>query len=84
MPTVHKPAISRKTKSFGTFRLLFFDSMDVWHYQSNYSKESKSANVNMLPSPRKTLGDHPRKGDGVKMVLFYRLQQNASVELHMI
>ena len=42
VPTIDKIAISRKTKSFGTFWLLFLDSMDVWHYQSNYSKDSKS------------------------------------------
>ena len=35
---VHKHAISRKTKSFSTFCLFFLNSMDVWHYQSNYSK----------------------------------------------
>ena len=32
------PAISRKTKSFGTFSLFILDSMDLWHYQLNYSK----------------------------------------------
>ena len=61
MPAVHKTAISRKTKSFGTFCLFFLDSMDVWHYQSNYSKDSKSTNFNMCPTPSKTFGDHPRK-----------------------
>ena len=61
MPSVHKIAISRKTQSFGTFCLFFLDSMDDWHYQSNYSKDSKSTNFNMQPTPSKTLGDHPRK-----------------------
>ena len=40
VPAVHKIAISRKTKSFGTFCLFFLDSRDLWHYQSNYSKDS--------------------------------------------
>ena len=38
MPAVHKTAISRKTKFFGTFCPFFRDSMNVWHYPSNYSK----------------------------------------------
>ena len=83
MTAVHKIAISRKTKSFGTFCLLF-DNLDVWHYQSNYSKDSKSANFNMQPTPSKTLNDYPRQRQGVKMVLSYRLQQNVGVEPHMI
>ena len=61
MPTVHKIAISRKTKYFGTFSLFFLDSLDPWHYPSKYSKDSKSINFNKLPTPSKTLGDHPRK-----------------------
>ena len=61
MPTVHKIAISRKSKSFGTFCLFFLDSMDLWHYQSNHSKDSKSTNFNMQPIPSKALGDHLRK-----------------------
>ena len=61
MPTVHKIAISRKTKSFVTFGLFFLDSMDLWHYQSNYSKDSKSTDFNMQPTPRKIFGDHSRK-----------------------
>ena len=35
--------------------------MDLSHYQSNYSKDSKSTNFNMQPTPSKTLGDHARK-----------------------
>ena len=35
----HKTTISKKTKSFGILCLFFLDSMDVWHYQSNYSKK---------------------------------------------
>ena len=61
VPAVHKTAISRKTKYFGTFCLFFLDSMDLWHYRSNYSKGSKFTNFNMQPTPRKTLRDHPRK-----------------------
>ena len=61
MPAVDKITISRKTKSFGTFCLFFLDSMDLGHYQSNYSKDSKSTNFNMQLTPSKTLGDHPRK-----------------------
>ena len=60
VPALHKIAISRKTKSFGTFCLFFFDSMVVWHYQSKYLKDSKSTNFNMQPTPSKTLGNHPR------------------------
>ena len=84
MPTVHEIAISRKTKSFGTFCLFFLGSMDLWYYQSNYSKDSKSTNFNMQPTPSKTLGEYPRKKDEVKMVLSYRLQQNVSAKLHRI
>ena len=47
VPAVHKIAMLRKTKSFGTFCLFFLDSMDLWVYQSNYSKDSKSTNFNM-------------------------------------
>ena len=39
VPALHKIAIFRKTKYFGTFCLFFLDSMDVWHYSSNYSKK---------------------------------------------
>ena len=61
MPTIHKIAICRKTKSFGTFCLFFLDSIDFWHNQSNYLKDSKSTDFNMQLTPSKTLGDHPRK-----------------------
>ena len=30
--------LSYYTKSSGAFCLFFLDSMDLWHYQSNYSK----------------------------------------------
>ena len=66
MPAVYKIAISRKTKSFDTFWLFFLDSTDLWHYQLNYSKDSKSTNFNMYPTASKTLGDHPRKKRGGK------------------
>ena len=84
MPAVHKTAISRKTKSFGTFWLFFLDSMDLWHYPSNYSKDSKSTNFNMYPTPSKTLMITQEKDEEINMVLSYRLQQNAEVELRMI
>ena len=65
MPTVHKIAISTKTRSFGTFSLFFFDRMDLWLdgstswiYQSNYSKDSKFTNLNIQPTQSKTLGDY--------------------------
>ena len=45
VPAVHKIAISRKTKSFSTFWLFFLDSLDLWHYQSNYSKDSSKNEV---------------------------------------
>ena len=61
MPAVHKIAICRKAESFGAFCLFFLDSMDLWHYQSNHSKDSKSTSFNMKPTPSKTLGDHSRK-----------------------
>ena len=84
MPAVHKIAISRKTKSFGTFCLFFLDSMDLWHYPSNYSKHSKSTNLICSLLQAKHLVITQEKDDGVKMVLSYRLQPNVSVELHMI
>ena len=37
----------------------------------------------MLPAPRKT-DEPPTNRGGVKMALFYRLQQNISGELHVI
>ena len=61
MLALHKIAVSRKTKPFDTFCLFFLDSMDLSHYQSNYSKDSKSTNFHMQPTPSKTLGDHSIK-----------------------
>ena len=46
VPAVHKTAVFRKTKSFGAFCLFFLDSIDVWQFQSNYSKDSKSTVFN--------------------------------------
>ena len=60
MSAVYKIAISRKTKSFGTFWVFFLDRMDLWRYQSKYSKDSTSTNFNMKPTPSKTLGDQGR------------------------
>ena len=82
MPALHKIAISRKTKSFATFCLLFLDSMDVWHYQSNYSKDSKSTICSLVET--KHLVITQEKDDGIKTVLSYGLQQNVSAELPMI
>ena len=82
MPKLHNIAISRKTKSFGTFCLFFLDSMDLCHHQSSYSKESKTTNLNTVCSlfQAKHLVIIHEKDDGLKMVLSYRLQQNVSVE----
>ena len=88
MPAVHKIAISRKTKSFGIFWVFFLNSMDVWHYHSNYSKRFiKKGSLQILicsPFKAKHLVITQEKNEGVKMVLSYYLQQNVSVELHMI
>ena len=84
MSTVHKIAISRKSKSFGTFCLFFLDSMDLWHYQSNYSKTQSLQILICSLLQAKHLVITQEKDDGVKMVLSYRLQQNVSAELHMI
>ena len=37
VPALHKIAISRKTKFFGTFSIFFLVSMDLWHHLPNYS-----------------------------------------------
>ena len=66
MPAFHKIAISRKTKSLWYMLGILLDSMDLWHYPSNYLKDSKSTNFNMLPTPSIRLGDHPRKKRGSK------------------
>ena len=84
MPAFHKTAISRKTKSFGTFWVFFLDSMDVWHYKSNYPKNSKSTNLICSQLHAKHLVITQEKDGGVNMVLSYGLQQNVEVELHMI
>ena len=88
MPAVHKIAISRKTKSFGTFWVFFLDSMDLWHYQSNYSKrliEKRSLLILMCSLLQaKHMVITQEKDAGLKMVLSYRLQRNVGVQLHMI
>ena len=66
MAAVYKIAISRKSKFFGTFCLFFLDSMNLSHYQSNSSEDSKSANLNMQPTPSKTLRNHPRQRRSAK------------------
>ena len=35
--------------------------MDLWHYQSNYSKDTKSTIFNVYSTPSKTLDDYARK-----------------------
>ena len=80
MPAVYKIAISRKTKFFGSFYLFFLDSMDLWHYPSNYSvrffdKQSLQILICSLLQA-KHLVITQEKDDGIKMVLFYCLQQN--------
>ena len=84
MPAVHKIAISTKTKSDGTFSPFFLDSMDLWHYQSNYSKDQSLQNLICSLLQAKHLMITQEKDNWLKMVLSYRLQQNVSDELHMI
>ena len=83
-----KITIFRKTKSFDTFWIFFLDSMDLWHYQSKYSKRfiEKSSLQIIICSllQAKHLMITQEKNEGVEMILSYRLQQNVSVELHMI
>ena len=62
MSAFPKIAISGKTKSFGTFCQFFLGRMDLWHYPPKYSFKNKVfENLNIYPTPSKTLGDHPRK-----------------------
>ena len=88
VPAFHKIPISRKTKSFGTFWLFFLDSMDLWHYQSKDSKRfTEKWNLqilicSLLQAKHQMITQE--KNERVKMVLSYGLQQNVSVELHMI
>ena len=58
--------------------------MDLSHYQSNYSKDLKSANLKCSVLQAKHLMIIQEKDDRVKVVLSYCLQQNVSVQLHMI
>ena len=58
--------------------------MDLWHYQSNYSKDSKSTNFNISLFQAKHLVIIKEKDYGAKMAFSYLLQQNVSVELRMI
>ena len=87
MPALHKLAISRKTKSFGRFCLFFLDSMGLWYYQSNYSKDSSKNSLQILIRillQAKHLVITQEKDDRVQMVLSYHFQKNVSVEVHMI
>ena len=82
MPTLHKLAISRKTKSYGTFCLFFLDSMDLWHCQSNHlitfiEKWNLHILIHSLLQA-KHLVIIQEKDDGVKVVLSYLLRQNVS------
>ena len=88
MPAVHIIAIFRKTNSFDTFWLFFLDSMNVWHYPSNYSQRFiKKCNRKILICSllqAKHLVITQGKDEWVKIVLSYGLQQNVSVKKHMI
>ena len=85
MPTFHKIAISKKIKSFSTFWLFFFESMNPWLYPSKYSKRFiEKRSLQILIGKAKHLVITQRKDKLVQIVLPYLLQQNVSVELHMI
>ena len=90
MPALHKTAISRKTKSFGTFWAFLLDSMDLWHLFIKLFKtidqKIKFTNLNMcsLLQAKHLLITQDKKDGVVKMILSYRLQQYVGVELHMI
>ena len=80
VPTFHKIPIPRKTKYCSTSCLFFLDSVDLWHYSSKHFKKIyrktliccfNILNFNMLPTPSKTLGDHPRKRRESKDGLFF-------------
>ena len=62
--------------------------MDLWHCPPNYSKrfiEKRSLQILICSQLQaKYLVINQEKNDVVKMVLSYRLQQRASVELHTI
>ena len=80
VPALYKTAISRKTKSFGTFWLFFLDSMDLWHYLSNYSKRFIDKLCSLLQAKHLVVTQERGGKDGP----FLCLQQNVGVKLHMI
>ena len=83
MLAFHKIAISRKTKSFGTFWVFFLDTWIFGIINQIIQKDLSKNEVYKFYQAKRLVITH-EKDDGVKMVLFYRLQQNVSVELHMI
>ena len=61
----HKYRSSTKTKSFGTFSLLFLNCMALWHYPSKFSKtiikNGVSKNFNRQPTPSQKVDDRLKK-----------------------
>ena len=98
MPVVPKTAISRKTKSFGTFcfsiawiifflSILYYSFSIAWIFGIINQIIQKTQSLQILICSllqAKHLVITQEKDDGVKMVLSYCLQQNVGVELHMI
>ena len=84
MLAVHKIAISRKSKSFGTF-CLFFSIACMFGIINQIVQMTQSLQIlicSLLQAKHSVITQE--KDDGVKMVLSYRLQQNVGVELRMI
>ena len=83
MPAVHKIALSRKPKPFGTCCLFSI----AWMFGIINQIIQKTQRLQILtctPLQAKHLVITQEKDDGVKMVLSYRLQRHVGVELHMI
>ena len=76
--------MSRKTNSFGTFCVFFLDSMNLGIINQIIQKTQCLQTLICSLLQAKHLVITQENDDGVKMVLFYRLQQNVSVELHTI
>ena len=85
---LNKIAISRKTEFSGTFSLYFLKSTLFWHvyqqkiYLNYFTKFTKRFYQNILNSCLLQANKlvMPYKNTG----LFYRLQQNISIELHIV
>ena len=84
MPAFHENAISRKTNYFGTFCLFFLNAWICGIINQIIQKTQRLQILICSLLQAKHLVITQEKNDGVKMVLSYRLQQNVSVELHMI